>query len=37
MIYGDELILTKQGFHISNSILETVGIYPGTNVNILLQ
>lgn len=35
MIFGDEIILNKHGFQISNRTLETVGIYKGSQVHIL--
>ncbi|MGV8018720.1 MAG: hypothetical protein AB2L26_11160 [Ignavibacteria bacterium] len=35
MIFGDEIILNKEGFIISNKALETIGIYEGCQVHIL--
>jgi len=35
MIFGDELIITREGIHVSSKSLETIGIFPDTEVYIL--
>lgn len=35
MIFGDQLILTRDGIEVSNKTLETIGIFPDTQVHML--
>ena len=35
MIFGDQLILTREGIYVNNNTLETIGIYPNNEVHIL--
>ncbi len=35
MISGDQLIMTRQGLHVSNKTLESIGIYPDSQVYML--
>ncbi len=35
MISGEQLILTRQGLHVSNKTLESIGIYPDSQVYML--
>lgn len=35
MISGDQLIMTRRGLHVSNKTLESIGIYPDSQVYML--